>query len=146
MKEGLNNRESISVLAELVSDFADLLLVEGFSDVVVLFDSLFVPFVSSLSSFVLEILDKVLLTPSDLVGEISELAELSKAGKLDASEGIRNDFSLLGIIGGGNSLENLESGHSGGTLGGFVWDHTSDGSPEHSGGSSVMNECSSGVS
>jgi hypothetical protein len=119
-------------LGQLISDFGDLFLVEGFSDSVGLLDSLLVPFLSSFSSLVFELFDEVLLAPSDLAGQISQLAELSEAAELDGSEGIRDDLPFFSIIRSWDSFEDFESAQSSGTDGLLVWQHTSDGSPGHS--------------
>ena len=144
-KDCLNRNKSVSELGQLVSDFGDLFLVEGFSDCVGLLHSLLVPFLGSFSSLVLELLDEVLLAPSDLAGKVTQLAELSEAAQLDSSQGIGNDLSLFGVVGSGDSFEDFQSAESSGTDGLLVGQHASDGSPEHSGGGSIMYVTSGGV-
>jgi hypothetical protein len=123
---------SESVLSQLFSNFGDLFLVEGFSEGVGLLDSLFVPFFGSLSSLAFQFFDKVLLSPSDLAGQITQLTELSEAAQLDGSEGIRNNLFLLGVVGSWDSFKDFQSseGSSANCL--LVGEHASDGSPDHS--------------
>ena len=119
-------------MGQLVSNFGDLFLVEGFSDSVGLADSLFVPFFGSLSSLAFQLFDEVLFSPSDLAGQISQLAELSEAAQLDGSEGIRNNLSLLGVIRSRDSFEDFQSAEGSSSDGLLVGEHSSDGSPDHS--------------
>ena len=132
-------------MGQLVSDFSYLFLVEGFSHGVGSLDSLLVPFLSSVSSLTFKLINEVLLAPSDLTGEVSQLAELSEAAQLYSSQSIRNDLSFFSIIRSGDSLEDFESAQGSGADGDLVWQHTSDGSPYHSGWSSVVDVSSSGV-
>ena len=103
------------------------------------------PFFSPFSSLVFELFDEVLFSPSDLTGQVSQLAELSEAAQLNGSEGVGYDLSLLGVVGGWDSFEDFESGEGSSADGFLVWEHASDGSPDHSGGSSIMYVTSGGV-
>jgi hypothetical protein len=127
-------------------DSINFLDVEGLSNVVGLGNSLLVPCGGSLSALVLELADQGLLSPSDLAGKVTKGAELSEAGQLNCSEGIGDELSLLGVIGGGNSLEDFESAECLSSSGGLMGQHASDGSPEYSGGGTVVYESSAGVS
>lgn len=90
--------------------------------------------------------DEVLLGPSDVAGEFSEFAEVSVCLQSEDLEGLGHDHSLSLVIWVRNSLEDLEVLESSLSSGFFVGSHTSEGSPEHSGGRSEMLEVSSGVS
>ncbi len=136
---------SKSVLGQLISDFGDLLLIQSLSDSVGLWYSLLVPFLGSLSSLAFQLFNEVLLAPSDLAWQISQLTELSEAAQLDSSQSIWDNLSFFSIIRSGDSFEDFQSAQSGSTDGLLVWEHTSDSSPEHSWGSSVMDVSSVGV-
>ena len=119
-------------MSQLVSDFGDLFLVEGFSDSVGLLDSLLVPFLSSFSSLSFQLFDEVLFSPSDLAGQISQLAELSEAAQFDSSKGIWDNLSLLGVVWSWDSFEYFQSTEGSGSDGLLVWKHSSNSSPENS--------------
>ena len=70
--------------------------------------TLLVPGESTRPTVILKLLDELLLAPSDLSGEISEGAELSEVLESDDLQSIWDNKSLLGVIGGGNSLKDLE--------------------------------------
>ena len=89
------------------SNSIDLLEVKGLSDFVLTLNTLFMPSSSTLFSLVLKLFDEVFLSPSDFAGKITKGAVFSEAGKLDGSQGIRNDFSLLGIIRSWDSFEDF---------------------------------------
>lgn len=61
-------------------------------------------------------------------------------------KGLWDDHSLLVIVWERNTLENLQSLESGLTSGGFMWEHASEVSPEHSRWGSEVLELSSWVS
>ena len=130
--------KSVPILSQLVSDFSNLFLVESFSYSIGLLNSLFVPFLSSFSSFWFELFNEVLFSPSDLAWKIAQFTELSEAAQLDSSQSIRNDLSLFSVIWSWNSFEYFKSTKSWSSNGSFMWKHTSDSSPENSWWSSVM--------
>ena len=83
------------------------------------------------SSLLLKSVDEALLGPAHLDGEITESAELAIRLQSEALEGLGNDDSLLVVIGGGNTLEDLEAAEGGGTLCLLVGEHGAEGLPEH---------------
>ena len=97
-----------------------------------LFDSSFVPGESSLLSLIFQLLDELLLSPSNLSGQVSEGAELSEGSQFHTSHGIGHILLLGGVVGGGDTLENFKSAQSGGTDGSLVGQHSSNASPEDS--------------
>jgi hypothetical protein len=72
------------------------------------------------------------------------IAHLSSGLESEDSEGGGNDDSLDLVLGRGDTLEELESLESGGTSGGFVGDHSSDGLVEDPRGGSEVERTSSG--
>lgn len=137
---------SISELGELLSDFLDFRKVKGSSSLVGLLEFSVVELLGSGLSFLFQSVDEVLLVPSEQVAQLSEEAELLVGSKSDNLQGVWDDLSVLGIVWGWDSIENLDSSQSGSSLGSLVWQHTSDGSPEDSGWGSVMVETSLWVS
>lgn len=91
------------------------------------------PFFGSFCSLVFELFDEVLFSPSDLAGQIAQLAELSEAAQFDGSKSIWNDLSLLSVIRSWDSFEDFNSTEGSGTNGFLVGkQYSSDGSPNHS--------------
>jgi len=99
---------------------------------------------SSLSSL-LTSLDDLSLLPTHLGAEITQDAERSELSQSKDLKSLGNDHSLSQVVGGGDTLESFQSGHSGGTSLGGVVHHASDALPEDSSGGSVMGVASSGV-
>lgn len=66
------------------------------------------PSQSTSSTVVLQLIDKLLLAPSDLGGQVSQGAELAEVLEPDDLQGIRDDEPLLGIVGSWDSFEDLE--------------------------------------
>ena len=73
----------------------------------------------------LEGLNKGSFSPAGEGSEVTERAELTVVLESQDLEGLGNDDSLLVIVREGDTLENLEAAESGGTLGGFVGEHSS---------------------
>jgi len=63
--------------------------------------------------------------PAGEGSEVSERAELAVVLESQDLEGLGHDDSLLVVVREGDALENLEAAESGGTLGGFVGEHSS---------------------
>ena len=94
----------------------------------------------SFSSLIFQSGHQFLLAPSHLRREVSQGAELAEVTQFDASHGVRHAELLLSVVGGGNALEHFETTQSSSSTGSFVRDHASDGAPEDTGGSAVVNE------
>ncbi len=73
----------------------------------------------------LEGLDEGSLLPAGEGSEVTEGAKLAVVLESQDFEGLGNDDSLLVVVREGDALENLEAAESGGTLGGFVGEHSS---------------------
>lgn len=80
----------------------------------------------------------ILVLPADLVAQTADGAVLAAGLKSEDTEGLGNDHLLLGVVGRGNTLEDLEALESGGTAGGLVGDHATDGLVEDSRGGTEM--------
>lgn len=90
--------------------------------------------------------DDVLVLPAELVAETTDSAVLAAGLQPQDTEGLGNDDALLLVVGGRDTLEGLETLHSGVTAGSLVRDHATDGAPEHLGGSAeVEGTTTSGV-
>ena len=140
------SKQSISVLSKLLSDFGNFSCIDILSYSSSFLDSSLVPGEGSLLSLVLELLNELLFSPTDLRWQISEGAELPEWGQFDTSHGIGDILLLGGVIRSGNTFENFKSAQSCGTDSGFVGQHSSNASPEDSWWGSVVDEGSSGVS
>ena len=91
------------------SDLIDFTV--GFLDLSSSFEFLnsgFVPVGGSLFSLGFKSIDQLFVVPSDLGRKVTQDTEFSEAAELDTPEGIRDDLSFDGIIGGGASFENFE--------------------------------------
>lgn len=78
--------------------------------------------------------NNVLVLPADLVAETANGAVLATGLESEDSESLGNDHLLLLVVGRGNTIEDLKALQSGGTTGGLVGDHATDGLVEDSGG------------
>lgn len=76
----------------------------------------------------------ILVLPADLVGEAADGAVLAAGLQPQDAEGLGNDHLLLLVVGRGDALEDLEALKGGGTAGGLVGDHATDGLVEDPGG------------
>lgn len=72
------------------------------------------------------------------MGEAADSAVLASWLESENAKGLRNDHALDLVVWGWDTLEDLESLHGGGTTGGLVWDHTTDGLVEDAGWSAEM--------
>lgn len=77
-------------------------------------------------------LNNILVLPADLVAETTDGAVLAAGLQSQDTEGLGNDHLLLLVVGGRDTLEDLESFESGGTAGGLVGNHATDGLVEDS--------------
>lgn len=87
----------------------------------------------------------ILVLPAELVTETADSAVLAARLQSEHPQRLRNDHALLLVVWRRNTLEGLETLHRGGTPGSLVWDHATDGSPEHLGrGTEVEGTCLTG--
>jgi hypothetical protein len=96
-------------------------------------------------SLLLEVGDNVLVLPAKLVGDSANGAVLSAGLESQNSQGLGDHHSLLLVVRGRDTLEDLESLQSSLTSGGLVGDHTSNGLVEDSRGGSEMERTVSSV-
>lgn len=82
--------------------------------------------------------NNVLVLPADLVAQTADGAVLATGLQSQDTESLGNDHLLLLIVGGRDTLKDLEALQSGGTAGGLVRNHTTDGLVEDSGGSAEV--------
>jgi hypothetical protein len=68
------------------------------------------------------------------VAESADGAVLAAGAETENAQSLGNDDTLLLVVGRGNTLEDLQALHGGGTTGGLVGDHTTDGLVEDAGG------------
>jgi len=106
---------------------------------------LFPDLVGSFLSLRFQLFNNILVLPTGVSAQITQQAEISEVLESDDLKGRGDDLSLSGVIRGGDTFEDLELTKGGGTSGSFMGKHASDGSPEDSGGGSVMDDTSSGV-
>lgn len=98
------------------------------------------------SSLLLELLDEVLVLPSNLGRQIAEDGELAVGLQAQDPEGVGDDNALGHVIRMGDTLKDLEVLKSSSTPGGLVGEHASDGPPHHASGSTVVDGAALGVS
>jgi hypothetical protein len=72
-------------------------------------------------------LNNILVLPADLVAQTADSAVLAAGLQSQDTEGLGNDHLLLLVVGGRDTLEDLESLKGGGTPGGLVGNHATDG-------------------
>ena len=82
--------------------------------------------------------DDASLGPASDGSEVSERAEVSVGLESEGSESVRDDHSLLLVIGVGDTLEDLQLVESGGALGELVGEHASEALPENARGGLPM--------
>ena len=82
--------------------------------------------------------NNILVLPAELVAESADGAVLAAGLEAEDTEGLGNDHALLVVVRRRNTIEGLQALQSGGTTGSLVRDHTTDGAPEHLGGSAVV--------
>ena len=87
-------------------------------------------------------LDNILVLPADLVAEATDGAVLAAGLQSQDTEGLGNNHLLLLVVRGRDTLEDLEALKGGGTAGGLVGDHATDGLVEDPGrGAEVEGTC-----
>lgn len=86
----------------------------------------------------------VLVLPADLVAQTADGAVLATGAEAEDTEGLGNDDALLLVVGGRNTLEDLEALQSGSTTGSLVGHHTADGLVEDAGGSAEVEGTTAG--
>jgi hypothetical protein len=90
--------------------------------------------------------NNVLVLPANLVAESTDGAVLAAGAESEDTQSLGNDNALLLVVGGRNTLEDLESLQSSSTTGGLVGDHSADGLVEDAGGGTeVEGTTTSGV-
>ena len=72
------------------------------------------------------------------MAETADSAVLAAGLEAEDTESLRNDHTLLLVVGRRDTLEGLKALHGGGTAGGLVRNHATDSSPEHLGGSTEV--------
>lgn len=97
------------------------------------------------ATLVLKLVDDVGVLPSDFGGETAEDAVSAIGTETEGAEGVGDDEALNLVEGRGDSLEDLEAGEGGHSLGGLVGQHTTDNTPEDLGGRAVMEGTVTGV-
>ena len=85
-------------------------------------------------ALVLELLEEVLVLPSDLVGEITEDGVVADGVEADDAEGGGDHLALDTIIWVGNTLESGKTGESVLATGRLLMAHSADRTPDHAGG------------
>lgn len=90
--------------------------------------------------------NNILVLPADLVAETADSAVLAARAKTQNTQSLGNNDSLLFVVRRGDTLEDLEALHSGGTAGSLVGDHAADSLVEDTGRSAeVEGTTASGV-
>lgn len=136
---------SISELGQLFSELLEVVVTSSLLSLLKKIELSLVESGASLLSLFFDGFDDLLLFPADLGAQITQNAVGSEALQSEDLEGLGNNLSLFHVVGGGDTFEAFHSGKSSSTSLCLVGKHTSDGSPEDSGGSSVMGVTSSGV-
>lgn len=78
--------------------------------------------------------NNILVLPANLVAQTADSAVLAARLQAENTQSLGNDHLLLGVVRGGNTLEDLKALHGSGTSGSLVGDHATDGLVEDSGG------------
>lgn len=78
--------------------------------------------------------NNILVLPADLVAETANGAVLAAGAQTEDTQGLGNDNALLLVVGRGDTLEDLQALHGGGTTGSLVGNHATDGLVEDAGG------------
>lgn len=137
--------KSESVFGQFGGEFFELFAVGCLSSGVNL---LFLQFIELLGlglSLLFKTFNEALFGPSGELGKISKDTELSVVSQSNNLKSVWDNHSLFVIIWEGDTFEDLQTSESCGTLRGFMGEHSSDGSPEHTGWGLVMFETSSWV-
>lgn len=86
----------------------------------------------------LELVDGLHVVPADLVRDALDGGELAAGLEAEDAESGGDDHQLLAVVGRGDTLVDLQALQSGGTTGGLVGKHASDGLVEDARGSTVV--------
>ena len=86
----------------------------------------------------------VLVLPADLVAQTADGAVLATGLQAENTEGLGDDHLLLLVVGGRDTLEDLETLKGGGTTGSLVGDHATDSLVEDSGGGAEVEGATAG--
>ena len=78
------------------------------------------------------------------MGQAADGAELAAGLQAQDAQSLGDDHLLLLVVGGRDTLEDLEALHGGGTAGGLVGDHATDGLVEDAGGSAEVEGTTTG--
>lgn len=90
--------------------------------------------------------DNILVLPANLVAETADGAVLATGAQTQDTESLGNNNALLAVVGRGNTLEDLQALHGGGTTGSLVGNHAADSLVEDAGRSAeVEGTTASGV-
>jgi len=85
------------------------------------------------TTLILKALDKLLVLPSNIIGEVTHLGVLTPRLEADNTKSSRDDLTLHLVVGVGDSLEGGETSNSGLSTGSLLVDHTTDSPPNHTG-------------
>lgn len=88
--------------------------------------------------------DNILVLPANLVAETANGAVLAAGAQTQDTESLGNNDALLLVVGRGDTLEDLEALHSGGTTGGLVGNHAADSLVENAGRSAEVEGTTTG--
>lgn len=86
----------------------------------------------------LELVDGLHVVPANLVRDTLDGGKLAAGLKTEDTESGGDDHELLAVVGRGDTLVDLQSLESGGTTGGLVGNHATDGLVEDARGSTVV--------
>lgn len=90
--------------------------------------------------------NNILVLPANLVAQTADSAVLAAGLQAKDAQSLGNNHLLLGVVGRGNTLEDLEALHGGSTAGGLVGHHATDCLVEDSrGGAEVEGSTTGGV-
>ena len=89
-------------------------------------------------ALVLELLEEVLVLPSDLVGEIAEDGVIADGVEADDAEGGGDDLAGNAVVRVGDALEGREAGHGVLATCCLLMAHAADGTPDHASGALEM--------
>jgi hypothetical protein len=85
------------------------------------------------TTLILKALDKLLVLPSNIIGEVTHLGVLTSRLEADNTKSSRDDLTLHLVVGVGDSLEGGETSNGGLSTGSLLVNHTTDSPPNHTG-------------
>lgn len=95
-------------------------------------------------SSLLQSSNNILVLPANLVAQTADSAVLAARLQAENTQSLGNDHLLLGVVRGGDTLEDLKALHGSGTSGSLVGDHATDGLVEDSGGGAEVEGTTAG--